>query len=203
VITPGKLHVAAENTKAFETAKFPRNLTQLRSFLGAANVYRRFVKGYAKIARPLNSMLRKDADPDWDDPSPEQLEAFEALKGRLTSPPILGLPMKDRPFMIDTDASSYQLGASLLQQQDEERPNDWTPIGYWSKSLNDAERNYTATERECYSVVWAITILRPYIEGLKFHVRTDHEALRWLMTLTDASGRLLPCQPLATKVPSS
>jgi len=64
--------------------------------------------------------------------------------------------------MIDTDASSYQLGASLLQQQDEESPNVWTPIGYWSKSLNDAERNYSATERECYSVVWAITILRPY-----------------------------------------
>jgi len=136
-------------------------------------------------------MLRKDAEPDWESPSPEQLEAFEALKRRLTSPPILGLPMRDRPFMIETDASSYQLGASLLQQQVEERPNVWTPIGYWSKSLNHAERNYSATERECYSVVWAITILRPYIEGLKFHVRTDHEALRWLMTLTDASGRLL------------
>ena len=191
VITPGKLHVATANTQAFESAKFPRSLTQLRSFLGAANVYRRFVKDYAKIARPLNSMLSKDAEPDWDDPSPDQIEAFDTLKARLVAPPILGLPMKDRPFMIDTDASAYQLGATLLQQQSDERPTEWTPIGYWSKTLNTAECNYTATERECYSVVWAITSLRPYVEGLKFHVRTDHDALRWLLTLTDSSGRLL------------
>ena len=66
--------------------------------------------------------------------------------------------------MIDTDASAYQLGASLLQQQDEDKPNDWVPIGYWSKTLTDTERNYSTTERECYSVVWSVTTLRPYIE---------------------------------------
>ena len=190
VITPGKLSVATENTDAFKTAVFPKTLTQLRSFLGAANVYRRFIKDYSKVARPLTAMLRKDATPNWDDPTASERSAFEELKERLTSPPVLVLPKRDRPFMIDTDASAYQLGAVLLQQQDEANPSVWSPVGYWSKTLNDAERNYSATERECFAVVWAITTLRPYIEGARFTIRTDHDALRWLMTLTDSSGRL-------------
>ena len=191
VITPGKLAVATENTKAFEHAAFPRNATQVRSFLGAANVYRRFVKNFSGIAKPLNSMLKKDARPSWDNPEPEAVEAFETLKRKLISPPVLALPKRGRPYMIDTDASAYQLGATLLQQQDPSKPKEWVPVGYWSKTLNSAEQNYSATERECYSVVWAVTTLRPYIEGQKFTVRTDHDALRWLLTLSDPSGRLM------------
>ena len=130
VITPGKLHVAARNKEAFRTATFPRDKTQCRSFLGAANVYRRFVKAYAEIARPLNTMLKKDASPDWTNPTDAQTNAFETLKTILVSPPVLHLPKAGRPFMIDTDASAYQLGATLLQQQNEDKPNEWVPIGY-------------------------------------------------------------------------
>ena len=190
VIMPGKLSVATENTKSFTHATFPKKTTQLRSFLGAANVYRRFVAGYSAIARPLNGMLRKDADPDCDSPTPDQLEAFETLKRKLVTPQIRGLPKTNKPYMIDTDASAYQLGATLLQKQNETK-NEWTPIGYWSKTLTDKGRNYSTTERECYSVVWAVTTLRPYIERETFTVRTEHDALRWLMTLTDSSGRLM------------
>ena len=135
-------------------------------------------------------MLKKDARPTWYDPTPEAVKAFETLKRKLISPPILALPKMDRPYMIETDASAYQLGATLLQQQDPSNPKEWVPVGYWSKTLNSAEQNYSATERECYSVVWAVTTLRPYIEGQKFVVRTDHDALRWLLTLNDPSGRL-------------
>ena len=136
-------------------------------------------------------MLKKDANPSWDSPSTAAVEAFETLKRKLISPPALALPKKGRPYMIDTDASAYQLGATLLQQQDPSNPKEWVPVGYWSKTLNSAEQNYSATERECYSVVWAITTLRPYIEGRKFVVRTDHDASRWLLTLSDPSGRLM------------
>ena len=136
-------------------------------------------------------MLRKDAEPDWDSPKNDELEAFETLKRKLFTPPILGLPKATRPNMIDMDLSAYQLGATLLQQQNETEPNESTPIGYWSKTLTDCERNYSTTERECFSMVWAVTTLRPYIEGLKITIRTDHDALRWLMTLTDSSGRLM------------
>ena len=153
VITPGKLSVAVDNSKSFAKAVFPRTITQLHSFLGAANVYRRFVQKYSDIARPLTSVLRKDAEPDWESPTDEQTKAFETLKARLISPPILALPKASRPYMIDTEASSYQLGAALLQQQDDDKPNDWVPIGYCSKTLTDTERNYSTTEHECYSVV--------------------------------------------------
>ena len=124
IITPGKLSVAVDNSKAFAKAVFLRTITQLRSFLGAANVYRAFVKRYSDIARPLKSMLRKDAEPDWENPTDEQTKAFETLKARLISPPILALPKAGRPYMIETDASAYQFGATLLQQQDEDKPND-------------------------------------------------------------------------------
>ena len=133
-------------------------------------------------------MTRKDANPEIDNPTAPQLHAFEGLKSRVISPPILSLPQYGRPYMIDTDASAYQLGCTLLQEH--EGANDWRPVGYWSYLLKDSERNYSATDRECFAVVWAVRTLRPYVEGTKFTVRTDHDALRWLMSLTESSGRL-------------
>ena len=188
VISPGMLSVAEAAADAFKTFTFQRTLKQLRSFVGACNVYRRFVKGIAKDARPLTSMTRKDADPNFDDSTEAQLQAFETLKERMINPPILELPRHSRPYMIDTDASAYYLGCTLLQEHD--RPKDWRPVGYCSYSLIDSERNYSATERECFAVVWAVRTLQPYIEGTKFTIRTDHDALRWLMSLAESSRRL-------------
>ena len=168
VISPGKLSVADTAADAFKTFTFPRTLTQVRSFLRACNFYRRFVKGYAMIARPRTDVTRKDAEPDYDNPTEAQLQAFEDLKARMIAPPILALPRYGRPYMIGTDASEYQLGCTLLQEHDE--ANDWCPAGYWSYSLNDSEGNYSATERECFAVVWAVRTLRPYVEGTKFTV---------------------------------
>lgn len=74
-------------------------------------------------------MLRKEAAVDWDRPADKQLEAFNDLKTRLTKPPVLSLPIRDRPFMIYTDASTYQRGSTLLHQQDPDQPNEWLPIG--------------------------------------------------------------------------
>ena len=186
LISPDKLSVAEAAADAFKTFTFTRKLTLVRSFLGACNVYLLFVKGFAKIARPLTNMTRKDADPD--NPTELQLQAFEALKERMIYPPILALPRYGRPYMIDTDASAYQLGCTLLQEHEEAK--DWRLVGYWSYSLSDSEHNYSATERECFAVVWAVRTLRPYVEGTKFTVQTDHDALRWLMYLTESSGRL-------------
>ena len=179
VISPGKLSVAEEAADAFKTFTFPRTLTKVRSFFGACDVYHHFVKAFEKIAWPLMDMWRKDADPNFDNPTTLQLHAFEKRKSRMISPPILSLPRYGRPYMIDTDASAYQLGCTLLQEHD--GANHWRPVGYWSHSLKDSERNYSATQRECFAVVWAVRTLRPYVEGARFTVRTDHEALRWLM----------------------
>ena len=114
VITPGKLIVATENTKSFTHATIPKNTTQLRSFLRAAKLNRRFVARYSGIARPLNGTLRKDAEPDWDSPAPDQLQASKTLKRKLVTPPILGLLKMNEPYIINTDASAYQRGATLL-----------------------------------------------------------------------------------------
>ena len=75
-------------------------------------------------------MLKKDANPTWDNPSTAAVDAFETLKRKLISPPVLALPKRGRPYMIDTDASAYQLGAALLQQQDPSNPKEWVPVGY-------------------------------------------------------------------------
>ena len=191
VITPGQLAVALDDTKAFADCTFPRNVTQMRSFLEAANVYRRFIKNFSGTAKPFNSMLKKNAKPNWYEPTQEARDEFEFLKKQLVAPPVLALPKRGCPYMIETDASAYQLGATLLQQQDPSKPNEWRPIGYCSKTLNCAEQNYSVTEREFYSVVWAVTTLRPYVEGQNFRVRSNHDALRWLLILTDPSGRLM------------
>ena len=192
VITPGKLAVALDNTKAFANCTFPRNVTQMPSFLGVANMYRRFIKNFSGISKPLDIMLKKYGKPNSHEPTQEARDTFEFLKKQLVAPPVPPLPKLGCPYMIDTDASAYQLGATLLQQHYPSKPNEWRPIGYWSKTLNSAEQNYSATERECYSVVWAVTTLRPYLEGQqKFTMGSDHDALRWLLTLTDPSGRLM------------
>ena len=193
LISPGTLSVPPESkaSAAVCEATFPQDVTQMKSFLGACNVYRRFIKDFAKIAVPLNSMVTKDASPDWTNPEPDQEQAFETLKAKLASPPILALPQPNREYMIDCDASSYAIGVVLLQQQDDKKPNDWATVGYFSKTLTKEQRNYSPTERECFAVIWAVITLRPYLEGSHFKVRTDHSALRWLMTLNDPAGRLM------------
>ena len=133
-------------------------------------------------------MTRKDADPDFYNPTEDQLQAFENLKKCIIALPILALLQYGRPYMIETDASAYQLGCTLLQEHD--KLNDWRPGGYWSYSLTNSERNCSTTECECFAVVWAVRTLRPYVEGTKVTVRMDYDALKWLMSLTESSGRL-------------
>jgi RNase H-like domain found in reverse transcriptase len=187
VIRPGKLEIATKNTDALRTAQPPRTQTELRSFLGLCNVYRRFVPGFSKIAGPLNQMLRKGESPRLQKLSVEQLHAFESLRDKLLHPPVLALPRKEGRYILDTDASDLQIGSCLCQEHPDGLRH---PIGYWSRSLNAAERNYSTTEKECLAIVWAILTLRPYLEGQRFLVRTDHHSLRWVLNLADAQGRL-------------
>ena len=110
VITPGRLSVAndAKATCAVREATFPESIMQLRSFLGACNVYRRFVKDYSKIASPLSDMLRTNPGNDWHNPTEEQLRSFEEFKARLSAPPILALP-KANPPMVGSPCASVRV----------------------------------------------------------------------------------------------
>ena len=187
VIRPGKLAVAVKNTDSLRSALPPTTQTELRSFLGLCNVYRRFVPGFAKIAEPLNHLLKKGEGPKLGPLTKEQLLAFEALREKLLQPPILALPRREGRYVLDTDASDGQIGCCLSQEHPDGLRH---PNGYWSRSLNPAERNYSTTEKECLAIVWAILTLRPYLEGQRFLIRTDHHSLRWVLNLADAQGRL-------------
>jgi len=139
------------------------------------------------VARPLAAMTSSRRPDRWGTLSDEALGSFEELKRRLTEAPIPALPRRHGAYTLDTDASAWQVGAVLLQEQPDQSTR---PVGYWSRSLNAAERTYSTTERECLAVVWASLLLRPYIEGARFTVRTDHAALNWMLHMDGAHGRL-------------
>ena len=151
------------------------------------NVYRRFVQGFTRIAHLLTRKICRDQPEKWDTLADEELKAFQLLKRNLVTAPILALPRDGYAYTLDTDASEYQLGCCLLQEQPEGALH---PIGYWSRTLSPAEKNYSSTEKECLAIVWAVQHLRPYLEGQRFTIRTDHDALKWLLNLRDPRGRL-------------
>ena len=161
----------------------PKNVKDLRAFLGLCNYYRRFVKGFALIASPLNKLTSKNVKFSW---SPECQTAFETLKKALISAPILSYPDFHLPSHLFVDASQTGIGLTLGQIVDGvERV-----IAYAGRDLNPAERNYSATEPEALAVIDGIKRFQPYLQGQKFTIYTDHNALRWLMSLDDPSGRL-------------
>jgi len=187
IVGRGQLQVQDKNIRGLKEASPPRCKKELRSFLGMCNVYRRFVKDYAQVARPLAAMTSSKRPDRLGKLSDEALGAFEELKRRLTEAPILALPRRHGAYTLDTDASAGQVGAVMLQEQPDQSTR---PVGYWSRSLNSAERNNSTTERECLAVVWASLLLRPYIEGTRFTVRTDHAALKWMLHMDGDHGRL-------------
>jgi len=139
------------------------------------------------VERPLAATTTSKRPDRWGTLSDEAMGAFEELKRRRTEAPILALPRRDGAYMMDTDASAGKVGAVLLQRQPDQSTR---PVGYRSRSLNAAERNYSTTERECLAVVWASLLLRPYIEGTRGTVRTDLAALKWMLHMDGAHGRL-------------
>jgi RNase H-like domain found in reverse transcriptase len=145
-IHPGKLTVVEKNSHALKTSKPPTTQRKLRSFLGLCNVYRRFVAGFAKIAAPLNILLRKGEILQLGSLSEEQLAAFETLRTRLLDPPILAQHSAEGLLILDTDASHEQIGCCLFQEQVEGTRH---PVEYWRRGLTSAERNYSTTENEC------------------------------------------------------
>jgi len=171
IVGRGHIRVNEKNLVGLRRAEPPRTKKDLRSFLGMCNVYRRFVKDYAQVARHLTALT----SPKVSDPLPpfsqDQRDAFEELKGRLTSTPILALPRSSGAYVVDTDASDYQVGCVLTQELPDKT---YKPVGSWSLPITGAEKNYSTTEKECLAVVWALFMLRPYVQGTRFIVRTDH-----------------------------
>nr|GEY66006.1 reverse transcriptase domain-containing protein [Tanacetum cinerariifolium] len=153
-------------------------------FLGHAGFYRRFIKDFSKISRPMNHLLEKNSPFIF---SNECIQAFRTLKDKLTEPPILIAPNWDQPFEFMCDASDYAVGAVLEQRI----KKNFRPIHYASKTMNQVEANYTTIEKEMLAVVYTFEKFRSYLIMNKSIVYTDHSALKYLFAKKDAKAILL------------
>ena len=184
VVSANGVQTDPKKLRAVEQFPPPHDLKTLRSFLGLASYYRKFVPNFATVARPLHALTKKDVPFLW---SSECQDALTKLKKLLTSAPVLAYPDFAKPFVLETDASGEGLGAVLAQQQED---NSIRPIAYASRSLQSHEKNYGSTELEGLGVVWAVKHFRPYLYGHKCEVFTDHSALTSLLNTPQPSGKL-------------
>ncbi|GJX99778.1 reverse transcriptase domain-containing protein [Tanacetum coccineum] len=178
--------IEVDKAKVDVIAKLPHPTTVkgIRSFLGHAGFYRRFIQDFSKIARPMTRLLEKDTPFFF---SKECIEAFQTLKKKLTEAPILVAPDWDLPFELMCDASDFAIGAVLGQR----KTKHFQPIHYASKTMTDAQAHYTTTEKELLAVMYAFEKFRSYLVLSKIIVYTDHSALKYLFTKQDAKPRLL------------
>ncbi|CAM8971233.1 unnamed protein product [Rhodiola kirilowii] len=170
LISCAGVEVDPEKIDVIKGWPIPTTLKQLRSFLGLAGYYRRFVSKNAELASPLTDMLRKDAF-IW---SGEATLAFAALKNALATTPVLSLPDFAKPFVVQSDASGVGMGAVLLQNN--------KPLAYFSKKFTPAMQHSSTYNRELCAIVSAVHKWRQYLIGAKFVIETDHQPLKTILT---------------------
>ncbi|XP_065873647.1 uncharacterized protein [Euphorbia lathyris] len=164
--------------KAVMEWEAPKNVTEVRSFLGLAGYYRRFVEGFSLIAAPLTKLLKKGATFQWNE---KCQESFDELKKRLTSNPVLVLPSEGGGFVVYTDASGQGLGCVLMQ--------NGKVIAYASRQLRPHEKNYPTHDLELAAIVHALKIWRHYLYGETFRILTDHKSLKYILTQRELNLR--------------
>ena len=177
--------VATDPEKVLAVVEWPvpKSTTEVRSFVGLCAYYRRFIKSFSEIAKPLHKLTEKNAKFSW---SEGCQSAFDELKSRLVSAPVLTYPNDQDKFILDTDASDKAMGAVLSQVQEEvERV-----VAYGSKTFSRSEKNYCVTRKELLAVVYFVKHFKHYLLGKQFLIRTDHGSLRWLMNFRNAEGQI-------------
>jgi hypothetical protein len=161
----------------------PTNVSELRSFLGLAGYYRRFLEQYSKVALPLTELTKDEVEWKWTD---AEKGSFEQLKDMLSNAPVLKLADPERPYVIHCDASGYAIGACLMQDQG----NGLQPVSYISAKMKPAETRYAPHEQELLALVYACATWRHYLHnGQPFTVLSDHQSLRFFTTQPLLSSR--------------
>lgn len=184
ILTGESIRPDPDKVAAIEKFSPPKNKKGVQSFLGICNYYRRFIKDFSRISRPLTNLTKKDAPFVWDAACEA---AMQSLKEKLITAPVLRQFEPGKPIEVHTDACDYGVGAVLVQKIGSQEQ----VIAYASRHLNKAEMNYSTTEKECLAVVYACGQFRPYIFGSKFTVVTDQASLAWLMKVRNPNGRLM------------
>ena len=185
--------IIGQGTVAMDPAKVeavmswpqPEKLRDVQAFVGFANFYRRFVAGFSKLAQPLTRLMRKDTPWRWGE---DEQASFEALKRAFTSAPILVMADLSKPFILECDASDYATGAVLSQRTEDGQVH---PVAFFSKSLNNAERNYDIYDKELLAVVRALGEWRHYLEGSQhtIDILSDHKNLLYFSTARTLTRR--------------
>ncbi|RVW18844.1 Transposon Ty3-I Gag-Pol polyprotein [Vitis vinifera] len=178
VVSEAGIAVDHSKVEAVQEWQRPTNVFEVRSFLGLAGYYRRFVEDFSRIAAPMTRLTRKGVKFDWNE---ECENAFQELKRKLTTAPVLTAPISGELFMIYCDASTVGLGCVLMQQG--------KVVAYASRQLKQHERNYPAHDLELAAVVFALKTWRHYLYGEKFEVYSDHKSLKYIFTQKDLNSR--------------
>jgi len=180
----------------------PSCVKDIQSFIGLANYYRRFIPGFAKLAHPLHKLLRKNAKFIW---TSEAQTAFDLLKSKFVSAPILIHPNRELPFVVETDSSNFAIGAVLSQRSSEDHMLH--PLAFFSRALNGAEKNYPIYDKELLAIVAALENWRHFLKGSShpFTIYSDHRNLlfqkkpekmtqrlvRWSLFLSEFNFKIL------------
>ncbi|KAL0462685.1 UNVERIFIED_CONTAM: Retrovirus-related Pol polyprotein from transposon.6 [Sesamum latifolium] len=188
IVERGCIRMDPKKVQAIEEWKPPSDVHDLRSFLDLANYYRRFVKSYSEIARPMTDLLKKTETWNW---TPQCQESFDRLKRAVVTDPVLALPDMSKPFVVETDASDFALGGILMQ--------DGHPIAFESKKLKDVERLYSVHEKELLVVVHCLRLWRHYLLSSPFVVKTDNTAVSYFMIQPKLTSRQARWQELLSE----
>ena len=183
-ISAARLEVDQAKVSIIKTLFPPITVKGIRSFLGHAGFYRRFIGDFPKIAKPLCRLLEKDAKFNFDESCQN---SFEEIKSRLVEAPIMAKPEWNKEFEIMCDANDYAMGA-VLGQKDEKM---FRAIYYSRKTFNEAQENYSTTEKEMLTMVFACEKFRPYILGSHIIIHTNHVVIKYLMAKKEAKARLI------------
>jgi len=177
VIGPNGIEMEKEKIDGVLSWSQPKTVKDVRKFLGLANYYRRFIKDFAQVARPLNMLTRKDEKWRWEE---AQQKAFDELKQVFTTKPVLAAPDLDKEFRVEADASNYATGGVLSIKCSDKK---WRLVAFILKSLSDTERNYEIHDKEMLAVVRCLEAWRHLLEGamMKFEIWTDHKNLEYFM----------------------
>jgi hypothetical protein len=173
ILEKGIMHMDPVKIAGIKNWPTPTKVKDIRSFLGFCNFYRPFIRGFAHIARPLNELTWKDAEWLWTE---RCQKAFNELRNRVTSEPVLAHPKLDKQFELEVDASGFAVGAVLLQKKEDGKKH---PIAYFSKTLNEAQHNYDIADLELLAIVMSLDNWRSFLAGSphKVIVYSDHQNL--------------------------